>query len=190
MEKTMNEQESLTIITQMINSAKEKLRKETSFAYLYWGYIMAITSLAFFFAIFLGYYKYAPWIWLIPFLAIPFSIWKSFKINQQKKVKTYIGNVIGNVWLAFGISIVLIALCLFRNYNLIVPMSMVLIASAIFITGRAYSFKPLVYGAIICWVAAIITFLFNNNYQYLIYSAALVFGYIIPGHIIRRKSHV
>ncbi|MEI7983296.1 MAG: hypothetical protein WCI71_16725, partial [Bacteroidota bacterium] len=64
-------------------------------------------------------------------------------------------------------------------------------------SGKAYQFKPLVTGGIVCWIATgflIICFHHQHllNIQQMVLFICAVAGFVIPGHLLLKKenSHV
>jgi|SRR6185437_751827 len=53
--------------------------------------------------------------------------------------------------------------------------------------GRRLKFVPLIWGAVTCWVLAIVTTFVNFQTNMLLIAAAVLLGYIIPGHLLRRE---
>jgi hypothetical protein len=63
----------------------------------------------------------------------------------------------------------------------------------LFVSGKAYSYKPLVTGGIICWIAG--SFLVISMHldivlflQQFTLALAAFFGFILPGHHLNKKE--
>jgi hypothetical protein len=220
MEKQFSEQESLELINQMINSAKNNLQKGIGNVFLLWGYLVAFTSLINMILLIalpdrINHYAYFIW-YLMPFGLILhyFLIGKILKSNS---VKTYVDKIMSYVWIAFTISVLILVIAMilgtimnssgdkpnpsdFPNWIhwiFMTPFMLILYGFALFVSGKAYQFKPLVIGAFICWAftAAIFT-MFQTEYfmelQLVALFVSVVSGFIIPGHLLNKKenSHV
>jgi hypothetical protein len=106
-----------------------------------------------------------------------------FIMRRESKdhVKTYIDGIVGKVWTAVGISIGLVLL-LNRDITHTFPMLLVLYAIGTYITGRTLKIPQLVFGAVACWVIAIIASFVAYEYQLLLLATAMIVAYIIPGY--------
>ena len=99
-EKTLNEQESLELITQMINQTKTETAVGSGDTYLVWGYLCTFISLAVFALSFIS--KDGSWSWL--YIAIPFACFILSGIvarHISKKYsgpKTYQAKSISSIW--------------------------------------------------------------------------------------------
>jgi hypothetical protein len=220
MEKQFSEQESLELINQMINSAKNNLQKGMGNVFLLWGYLVAFTSLVNMILLIMlpdriNHYSYYIWYMMPVGLVLHyFLIRKILKINT---VKTYVDKIMSYVWIAFTISVLVLVIAMilatvmnssgdrqnqfdFPNWIhwiFMTPFMLILYGFALFVSGKAYQFKPLVIGAFICWAftAAIFTMVRTEFFMELQLAAlfvSVVSGFIVPGHLLNKKekSHV
>lgn len=67
------------------------------------------------------------------------------------------------------------------------PVFILLYALGTFITGRFIQFKPLIIGGAACFVISLFSFLLDGSEQLLMVALAILFSYLIPGHML--KSH-
>ena len=195
MENKFTEKESLDLIMGMIENAKTNLRKGLGHHFLLWGYLVAIAGLTNF--VFWGE-RWASLGWLA---MLPFGVIGGFIIGRKNarntKHYTHIDKIVGVAWSAFAISLIVITFAAFNPFNvlkitwdkifLFYPTMLTIAAMAIFISGKAYRFKPLVCGALICWACALACYFVSPRYNILLYVIGFVMGYIIPGHLIIRK---
>jgi hypothetical protein len=220
MEKQFSEQESLELINQMINSAKNNLQKGIGNVFLLWGYLVAFTSIVNLILLIIlpdriNHYSYFIW-YLMP-LGLFFHYFLLGRILKNSTVKTYVDKIMGYVWIAFTISVLVLVIAMsltsilnstgdepnqfdFPNWIhwiFMTPFMLILYGFALFVSGKAYHFKPLVIGAFICWAStAAIFIMFRTGYfmelQLLALFASVVSGFIIPGHLLnqKEKSHV
>ncbi len=218
METPLTEKQSLELISQMIHSAKNRLQKGMGKIFLLWGYLVAIISLLIF--IFLriipGEQRYfAYMLWAIMAFGAPFHIRLVKKMERQQLVKTYIDKIMDYVWIAFTISLMTVIIgmviqalllslksvvvepghefLLWFPWTFITPIMLCLYGFALFISGKAYDFKPLVTGGIICWVATFfLIVVFHHPHllkiQQVVLCISAVFGFIIPGHLLNKKE--
>jgi hypothetical protein len=220
MEKQFSEKESLELINQMINSAKNNLQKGIGNVFLLWGYLVAFTSLVNLILLVglpdrVSHYAYNIW-YLMPLGLIVHYVLIG-KIIKNNTVKTYIDKIMGYVWIAFTISVLVLVIAMiiasvinssfekagyfdfmkWIHWVFMTPFMLILYGFALFVSGKAYQFKPLVTGAFICWAftAGIFTMSGSDYFmelQLLALFVSVVCGFIIPGHLLNKKeqSHV
>jgi hypothetical protein len=218
MENLLNEKESLELIGQMINTAKNNLQKGTGKIFLLWGYLVAGISFAtFILSINLPkqteYYAYLLWFFMI--LGLPFHFWLIRKREKEKLVKTYIEKLMKWVWIGFTVSILVVVfgmlfdtLILFYfapaakkghefirwfQWLLLPPFMLCLYGFALFVSGKAYGFRPLAIGGIICFITSFFLIISLHEtgvvfLQQLLLCVSAVAGFVIPGHLLNRKE--
>lgn len=219
MENTLNQQESLELIGRMISSARNNLQKGTGKIFLFWGYLVVTVSLVNLFLLFTlagedRYLSYIVWCCMPLGLFFHFRLVK--KVDREGGVKTYTEQVLDHVWIAFSISVLTVVISMlvasipglnatdsrfaFMNWihwAFLIPVMLILYGFALFVSGRAYQFMPMVMGSLVCWVMSFLIFLLmRSEYILELQLAALIVsvvaGYIVPGHLLRHKenSHV
>lgn len=180
-----NEQESLRLITQMINNTKSKFVKD-GFYNLMWGYLVLAATVMQYLMLFVfkNYeYNYIGWPILMGIGAIV-TVARSIKQGKRAQAKTYIDNFMIYLWSAFTISI-MIFLFFTLKYNKMFtfPSIMVLYGLATFVSGGMLKFRPYIIGAILCWGLAIACFLVDGETQFILLAVSVVVAYIVPGHL-------
>jgi hypothetical protein len=205
-EKILTEKESLALITQMINKAKDSFY-DTGLSSILWGCVIAFCSLERLAEIQFGYNLPFSIYWLTLVAIIP-QIFISIKENKEKKAKSYDGALIGNLWFAFGISILLMMFVVnsvfaawkpvlneyqqlaahpsaFRFSEFVLPFFLILYGIPTFVTGIACRFKPMIMGGILCWVCCVIAIYTTIKIDLLLTAFSAVCAWLIPGIIIR-----
>ena len=194
METQFSEQDSLAVISKMIETAKNQVEKYTGVYLLLWGYLVFTSSMLHFILLkFTPYAKYSDYSYLLILTGCFFIIPIHRKQAAEEKVKTFVGQVVGYFWISFAVTSVLLGAFVFIQPSIgsyIFPLMLILLATVLFASGTAYKYRPLIAGSIVCWVASLLTFFVNFEYQILIYAASILTGYIIPGHMIIHKAHV
>jgi hypothetical protein len=217
MEKTLTEQESLHLITSMIQKAKAGYHERGTGAIM-WGAVVAFASLVKYFEI---TYKFKlPFdIFLIVLAAIIPQIIISNKEAKENKVKRFEDGAVNAAWLVYGLTI--FGLIFYSNvigtasltlmeqegYELIkhyttqnkpneiikpfVPSTyslyILLYAMPTLITGIAKKFTPMVIGAIITYILFGISCYTSTAYDMLLGAIAAIVCWLIPGIILRKK---
>jgi hypothetical protein len=182
-----NPEQSLQIINGMINTAKNKLADD-GFLFIFWGWLVIFASLIQYVTIKMDIdYGYFSWVILMPLGGI-FSAIYGARQNKKEKVKTYIDSYLSYLWIAFGISL-FIALGFMSVHGIKATyfFLMILYGIATMVSGGLLNFKPLVIGSIASFACAGISVFLNETDQLLIIAAALLFSYVVPGHLLRNK---
>ena len=183
MEKEFNEQESLSIIQQMIDKVKSDI-DDDSFYNLFWGWLVFIASISNFILLKMEYeYSFLPWL-LMPLGAIVTGVY-SYKHKRNKRVRTYIDDFLRYVLIAFLVSLMMVLFFQSKLEFSTYPMVMMVYGIWLFISGGVIRFRPLMIGGIINWILAIAAFFVSFEIQLLLLALAVVSGYIIPGYLLK-----
>jgi len=204
----MTEQESLQLIQQMINKAKNSYH-EKGIGTMLWGSVITICSLVTFLR--LEYDFRLPFdIWWLTLIAIIPQLFISAKEKKERKIRSYNDDAMDYVWLCFGISIFLlihinsnVLLKLnpvfsdyrslggnaedFNYYSYTSSMMLLLYGMPTIITGAIMKFKPMLWGGILCWVCCVITVYTNVKIDYLLTALSASCAWLIPGIILWRR---
>ena len=184
----MTEKESLELITSMINKAKEKVT-ESGTLYLVWGWLILFCCLVQFSALHFFNYPHADYVWISTWLLLIYQVYYIRKKRKRSKVKTYMRELSGYVWAVFFICLVLmffiqIKLNTYQTFN---PLLLVMYGMPTFLSGIILRFRPLVVGAICCWILSIFCVFTPLEYQLLLISLAIVAAWIVPGYILKQN---
>jgi hypothetical protein len=215
MEKTLSKEESLELINVMINSARNNLQKGTGNIFLIWGYVialLALTNLMLLLALPHQTNHYSFFIWFATPLGFIFYFNQLRKIKEIQMVTTYVDKIMAYVWIAFCVSVFVLAGSMllasingFRgsdgiigsldwiHWSFMIPFMLILYGFALFVSGMAYRFKSLTIGAVICWFCALVGFAFYRLDHYMEIQLAslivsIIAGYIIPGYLLNIKE--
>ncbi|GHT50481.1 hypothetical protein FACS189440_17970 [Bacteroidia bacterium] len=208
METKLTEQQSLSVINEMINRAQNNIKKGSGNYMIFWGYLVSATALLnIAFIYLLVYSSKSPnlsfWVWLIMIPGLIISKWMQRKIDRESIVKTHIDDIIASTWNAFmfaGYLFVFIIFVLsfsthvYVYFYLINPVLLLFMGVSEYVTAKACRFKPFFYGAISSWtgaVACMCAIIFFTNgvaVQMLILAVCMVIGYVIPGIKLNKKA--
>ncbi|MCE3226243.1 MAG: hypothetical protein K0S32_794 [Bacteroidetes bacterium] len=182
-----NSEQSLQVINGMINTAKNKLADD-GFLLIFWGWLVIIAAVSHYITIRLNIpYGYFVWIILMPLGGIFSAIYGS-RQNKKQKVKTYIDSYLSYLWIAFGIALAIsLGFMYYHGIKATYFFLMILYGIATFVSGGLLNFKPLVIGSIASFACAGISVFLGELDQLLIIAVALLFSYVIPGHLLRNK---
>jgi hypothetical protein len=207
-DKEMNEQESLRIITQMINKAKNSFH-DTGIGPILWGSVIALCSLVTFARI---HYQFTlPFdIWWLTFVAILPQIFITMREKKMRRARSYDDSAIDYIWLCFGLSIFLLThinivftnklVEIFNEYESAVgkwpnfglrsyasSLMLLLYGFPTIITGAIMKFKPMLWGGIVCWACCVYSVYTDTEVDMLLTAFAAVLMWLIPGIILWRK---
>ena len=185
-EKMMSGEESLRIITEMLNKARVNIRLG-SFHLLLWGWIIVICSLG---EYILGHFTSMANPWYIWMLVIP-GMFVSFAygfINGRKaKTHTYADKIWMWTWMAFLISMFVLFTIHSGSMETISPYILILVGFATFISGIIIRFRPLIIGGIAFWIFALFVHFGGPSIGPLGVPVSMIVGYLIPGYILKNK---
>jgi len=183
---TMNESESLKLITEMIGKAKSSYHSSGTGAIM-WGIVIFFCSIFDFlemqFHFYIGFdIWWLMWVALIPQLVMV------FKNSKNKKFVSYEETTMSYVWSAFGASILM--LMFFNGYyrpSHSESLFLMLFGLPTFITGGMFRFKPMIVGGMICWVLFAVSLYTELKINLLLMALAALSAWLIPGIILRKK---
>ncbi len=185
--ENLSAEESLKIINAMIKQSKGNL-KYSSFYFLLWGWVVVLANLGMFSLLKFSDYPYPYLVWLITIPAWIVTFIYSYKQEQRAGYSTHLDHVTTWSWISYGISIfTVVAFGSKLNWN-ITPIILIFTSLPTLLSGVILKFKPLIFGAIIFWVAGILTFKLDFEWQFLASAAAIALGYLVPGYMLKRKN--
>ena len=196
-EKQISEHEGLLLIQQMIQTAKKE-QKDDGKGWIIWGWMLFLASIltvmninfkwfqTFFFWNFFG---------VITLVALAYQTVSYLFIRKTEKVRTYTKDLFQRLNTGFFISLMFIIVAINVNISPTIGFSLLisLYAFWILIYGSALNFRPSIIAAYITWGIGFVS-LFMRSFEQvmLLHAAAVLVGYIIPGHIANnefRKMH-
>ena len=201
MEETFSKEESLHLISRMINAAKKE-QTDNGVKWIVWGWVLFTISILT--VINLNYHWFdVGFFWNVfgglVILYCFISVIRNGFFTKTEKVKTYTRDLLSKLNAGFFISLVFIIISMnVANYFLnkkygifeVIPINtgfallINLYAFWILIYGTALNFRPSVIGAYCTWAVGFAA-LFMKTFEQvmLLHALAVIVGYIIPGHI-------
>ena len=180
--------ESLQIIEAFIGRAKQNL-KAISFDLLLWGILVVLAALSHYLLLAVFEYENAwlPW----PVLMIGGSIFTTvYHISNRKKQKVNTFTDIFLMWLSICSGLVYFVIAFLCVRQTIPPLPFMLAHTSvlIFVTGAVLKFKPLIAGGILFIAGAIIAAFLEEQNQLLLTTGIVIFGYLVPGILLRKEK--
>lgn len=200
----MTQQESLTLIAEMLNNTKRRYNLEDGNNLLIWGYVSVITALVVWATLFLTFSPWSNCLWFaIPIVGWGLQVLTRKEHPQQAYVKTYTDRIISGVWtfigwLPFALSVICLVFQRFgypQAWGMMMVYGLTFVGLGILFTGiilEEISMKiggctSVVIGSII--TCAILSDVFLPAVWFFpAYCLAFTLMLIVPGHIIRAKA--
>jgi hypothetical protein len=185
-EKMMTGEESLRIISEMINKTKVNI-SQGSFHLLFWGWLIFICSLSEYFL--LKFTDFAtPWyVWFFVVPGVFVSMIYGFVTGRKAKVHTYADMINMWTWIGFMISAIILFIVHWKSMESIPPYILLMAGLPTFISGWIIRFKPLIAGGIAFWIFALVAYFAGPSLAPLAVPVAMLTGYLIPGYMLKRK---
>jgi hypothetical protein len=185
-EKLMTGEESLKIITEMINKTKMNLR-QSSFHLLFWGWLIFFCSLTEY--LLLKFTDFAsPWyVWFFVIPGVFVSIIYGFVKGRKENVWTYATTLYVWTWIGFWIAAIVLFIIVSKDMETVAPFILTLAAIPTFISGFIIKFRPLIIGAVTFWIFALVAHFAGPSVAPLTVALAMLSGGIIPGYLLKRK---
>ena len=208
-EKNLSEQESLQIIQQMINTAKQE-QKDDGVGWIMWGWLLFFASIFTWLNIEFHWFKDIALFWNA--LGICVVLYWVYRIiiyatgKSREKVKTYTGDLFAKLNSGFFIFLLLIIFSMNIPVRGVPPAKGFMLLTGLYgfwvlVYGTALNFKPSIIAAYVTWAIAFAgLFIYKIDatetgefkWVMLVHAFAVLVGYIIPGHMANnefRKLH-
>ena len=185
--RELTNEESLSLITDMIGQAKRNIARGGSFYFLLWGWVVMSANLGHYFISTYALYKHPYIVWVLTIPAAVASIVHGSVKRRRAPVKGHLDRLYGLIWMSvfIGVMIILFFTKVDQNLNAII---LTFAGIGTFISGCALRFNPLILGGIALWLASIVAFQVNPIDQYLVGAVGILAGYLIPGYLLKRAE--
>ncbi len=207
-EKQLSEQESLQLIQQMISRAKNNF-VDTGIGPILWGSVISLCSIVQFLII--QFQWHLPFdIWLLALAAIIPQILISVRERRERKAKGWDDDILGYVWLCFGVGVFIINFLnnvaadafnpLLSDYREITGKENIpnfwsygssyllfVYGYPTIVTGAARKFRLMTIGGIVCWVSALVSAFTVTKFDFLLMAVSAALAWLIPGIVLRKK---
>jgi hypothetical protein len=186
-EKNMTGEESLKIITDMINRTKTNIR-QGSFHLLFWGWLILFCSLGEYLLVNYTHFK-APWnIWFLTIPGVFVSVGYGWIKGKKEHVHTYADMIYMMTWVGFAIVAFILLVYLNKQNELIPPFILLAAGLPTFLSGFILKFRPLILGGLAFWVLSLVGYFAGPSLSPLTVPVAMLTGYLIPGYMLRKKN--
>lgn len=188
MEKDLTPEQSLATIEQMIADAKRSFHRN-SFYFLLWGTLL-IAAMIINYVMAMMHNPIGSYAWgVMGILGGILSFVHGSREGRKQQVKTTMDRVIMWLWFAFVITMLTTMVGAgVAGYETPVGSIMILTGLPTFVSGQLMRFRPLILGGILFWVLGAICFFVDVRTMVILYIAAMLFGYIVPGYLLKRQE--
>jgi magnesium-transporting ATPase (P-type) len=203
METNFSHEQSLTLINEMINRARNNFQKEKMYSLIYWGYtVAAIAILNYALLHLLHNPNQSFWVWCLILPAWMVSYFINRYVEKAVLVKTHIDEIGDKTWKGYGIGVFVFIAVIFTvaiKYqtplilSLITPVIMIMVGICEFAAASLYRYKRWIGVAALFWMGAIGCAFLPVDLQFIALAACMIVGFVIPGHVLNyqaKKSHV
>ena len=187
-DKTLSPQESLRVIRETIDLAKQSFH-ENGFHFLLWGWLVAVASAMNYYFIAIQPTEQANMAWLIMVVVgVPAAFIYEWRRSRRGRTENVVHNWYGLIWLGFGISMIISIPMAVRGGISPVPFILVLVGFATFMSGVLLRFTPLYIGAAVMWAGALWCMFLAPVQHLLVQAGTALLGYLIPGYLLNAQS--
>ena len=185
--ENLTPQESLDLITMMINQAKGNVR-DNSFYFLFWGWIIVIANLGVFsLRLAESPYTYTVWLIVIPAWVITF-VYAIRKARRVHRSVTHLDRINSTLWIGFGVFASIIPFRgSFINYQ-INPVILMASGIATVTSGMILRFNPMRIGGIVLFVGGVVSFFVPREYQEVVAAFSVAAGHLVPGYLLKSQK--
>ncbi len=185
-EKLMTGEESLRIISEMINRTKVNIRGG-SFHLLFWGWLIFACSLSEFLLWKLSDFANPWYVWFFVIPGVFVSLIYGFTTGRRAKVQTYADRLYMWTWFGFMLAAITLFIVQSSKMQSVGPYILILAGFPTFVSGFIIKFKPLIAGGVCFWVMAVVVNFAGPDIAPLGMPLAVMLGYLIPGYILKSK---
>jgi len=185
-EKMMSGEESLRIITEMINKTKINIR-QGSFHLLFWGWLIFACSISEYLLFKLTDFAHPYYTWFFVIPGVFVSMIYGFVTGRKAVVHTYAERIYMWIWMAFFFATVVLFIVHSNSMGTIASYILLLAGIPTFVSGTVIKFRPLIIGGVSFWILALIIHFAGPSIAPLGVPVAMLTGYLIPGYMLKYK---
>lgn len=187
-DKPLGPEESLQLIQKFISGARYNLQK-FAFGIVFWGILIALAALMQYFLIrFTGFQmSWLPWPVLMTAGFVCSMVYYS-RHNKKRGTVSSLGSFFQWLFFCGGLTYFLLAfLCVQQNISPI-PFMLALTSLLIGVSGLVLRYKPMFWGGVLFFLAAIAGVFLTPLDQLLLMAITIIVGYLLPGILLTRKK--
>lgn len=187
MEQSFTPEQSLKLIDETIREAKRSFQK-VHFYFLLWGVLFALAGIASFALMQAGSaYHWVGW----PVMGVLGSIIAGVhgaRQGRQQGAMSAMDRLNMWLWSCYTISLILVLVGTLANRMDPNPWVLLITGLPTFVTGAMMRFRPLMIGGFVFWLSALVLFFALQAYSSLVFSLAILLGYVVPGMMLKKEE--
>jgi hypothetical protein len=185
-ENMMTGEESLKIITDMINKTKVNI-SQGSFHLLFWGWLIFLCSISDFILNRFTEFNHSYYVWFLVIPGIFVSMIYGYVKGRKATVHTYAERVYMWTWIGFLGAFITLFIIQSERLEAVGQYILLLAGFATFLSGMIIRFRPLIIGGILFWVIAVGVSFAGPSIAPLGMPLAVITGYLLPGYLLKNK---
>lgn len=190
-DKQLTNQQSLDLITRMINDTRRNFNDKGGSMFLIWGYTTIAVTIGVYILFRATRSGDAMWAWWALPLIGGILTWLHYR-KYKRPVQSHLDKMVNSVWLVFTSACMACVLFTFGAYaagngpyfSILFVISL-LIGVTTAITGFMIKFTPVTIGGFAGIVLSFLILVFNRE-QFFIFAGIFFIAQVIPGHILNR----
>ncbi len=188
MERELTPSESLKLIETMIGQAKQSFQRN-SFYFMLWG-VLLIAAMAVNYLMAVKGDPRGNYAWAVVGIIGGIASWAhGAREAKGKQVSSFMDRVMLWLWMGFLATLLITMFgSASSGHGFSVGTIIVLTGLPTFVTGQLLRFRPLIFGGILFWVLGAVSFFVDVQTTAILYIAAMIFGYLVPGYLLKRQE--
>lgn len=180
--------ESLQLIERMIAQSKQSFNRY-SFYFLLWGILLVAAMVVNYVLVAQGN-DLGPMAWpVVGVLGGVISGIHGARERKQLHQANAMDRLIKWLWVGFLATLFTTMVGSVSSVGFVsVGSIMLLTGLPTFVTGQLMRFRPLILGGILFWILGTAAFFVDTQAMVLLYITSMVFGYLLPGYLLRRQE--
>lgn len=190
MEQNLTAEDSLKLIDDMMRQAKRSFHR-ISFYFLLWGVLLIAGMLTEYIMIRMGHSINGISWGVVGIMGGVISSVHGARQGKREGASTAMDRVMMWLWAAFVVTMLIMII----GYGVSgggTPAGSIMVLTGLptFVSGQLMRFKPLIFGGILFWVLGAVSYYVEPAMITWLYIAAMLFGYVIPGYMLKRQEDV
>jgi uncharacterized membrane protein (UPF0136 family) len=193
MEEHFSPQQSLALITQVIQQAKQKVERDDT-VYMFWGLLIAVAALGQYFMLqvpTMRAYSFLPYC-LMPVGSL--LTWWYYSKKAGSNTNNLLQNTLKKLWVVISINLYILGFVLFGVLGAkLIPIILLLLGMGFFITAWTVQSAPLQFSGLLMNIVGLVAFYVPLDSQPLcLAGVAFVGGFLVGGYLRyqKQKSYV
>ncbi len=183
--------EEIHLIKEMVEKTR-KTTAESGTLFIFWGFLIIVAIIAMYV---LAYFHKFHWIWAnwiaCAVIGWGYSTYYGIRRERSQKTKTYAQMTVQHLSIACGVGYLFAAFVFpslkVYSYSVIGILVAFISGILIFVLGGIYEWNLLKWCGLLWWLGAVGMIFVPNDYRGLCIIPLIIFGYLVPGFILRSK---